>query len=166
MLWTGGLAQGCSQRRQAYYYLHRVTYVLSVSLLPQSNTHQQPHSCPGVRGWVESLRSTGRDSFWALNHPQRLQGPWIVTIIGTLGSGKPSPVVAPPSLLGQDPSSCKAISEFMYVCLTVSSPSPTSSKYHLDIWDSPAGKKRRPKDQLPWRRGLGARRSRSHPLSW
>ena len=115
---------------------------------------------------MDPLRSTGGGSFWALNHPPRLQGLWIVTIIGALGSGKPPLVTAPPSLLGQDPSSCKAISEFIYVYLIMSSPSPTSFKYHLDLQDRPVGKEMWPQDQLPWGRELGGRRSSSHPLPW
>lgn len=55
----------------------------------------------------------------------------------------------PTQPVGQDPSTCKAISGFIYVDLIMSSPSPTSFKDHLDIQDSPVGKEMWPKDQLP-----------------
>lgn len=103
LLWTGGLARGCPQRRQAYSYLDRVTSVLSASLLPQSHTHHQPVLLPRSEGLVDPLRSTGGASFWALDHPQRLQGLWIVTITGALGGGRPPPVMAPPACLVRTP---------------------------------------------------------------
>ena len=166
LLWTGGLARGCPQRRQAYSYSDRVTSVLSVSLLPQSYTHHQPVVLPRSEGLGGPPQEHWRRQLLGSKPPTEAPGTVDCDDHWSPGRWEAPSCDGPPSLLGQDPSSCKAISEFIYVYLIMSSPSPTSFKYHLDLQDRPVGKEMWPQDQLPWGRELGGRRSSSHPLPW